>query len=185
LTDSSSIADHKASSLYLDCARSARPLNTPPGSRSQPTGHVAHPIRSIETRSLPALTRSYPRHFTFYVAHPIRSIPVIPINPTPPSLNNPLEKLQQPILKLVRCPRSLAPALVTLPSMSLIPFAPFGRCNGKRTNIRDSSRRKARQFPGEYIESLEERPVFHRENGRIYGMSNGITWRPCLRYRVK
>jgi hypothetical protein len=36
--------------------------------------HVAHPIRSIETHSLPALTRSYPRHFTFYVAHPIRSI---------------------------------------------------------------------------------------------------------------
>jgi len=30
------------------------------------TFHVAHPIRSIETRSLPALTRSYPRHFTFY-----------------------------------------------------------------------------------------------------------------------
>jgi hypothetical protein len=28
-------------------------------------------------------------------------------------------------LKLVRCPRSLAPTLVTLPSMSLIPFAPF------------------------------------------------------------
>jgi hypothetical protein len=29
-------------------------------------------------------------------------------------------------LKLVHCPRSLAPTLVTLPSMSLIPFAPFG-----------------------------------------------------------
>jgi len=28
-------------------------------------------------------------------------------------------------LKLVRCPRSLAPTLVTLPSMSLVPFAPF------------------------------------------------------------
>jgi hypothetical protein len=25
---------------------------------------------SFETRSLPALTRSYPRHFTFYVARP-------------------------------------------------------------------------------------------------------------------
>jgi hypothetical protein len=36
--------------------------------------YVAHPIRSIETRSLPTLTRSYPRRFTFYVAHPIRSI---------------------------------------------------------------------------------------------------------------
>ncbi len=29
-------------------------------------------------------------------------------------------------LKLVRCPRSLAPTLVALPSMSLIPFTPFG-----------------------------------------------------------
>jgi hypothetical protein len=29
---------------------------------------------AFETRSLPALTRSYPRHFAFYVAHPIRSI---------------------------------------------------------------------------------------------------------------
>jgi hypothetical protein len=38
------------------------------------TFYVAHPIRSIETRSLPTLTRSYPRRFTFYVAHPIRSI---------------------------------------------------------------------------------------------------------------
>src|SRR5207244_6473561 len=28
-------------------------------------------------------------------------------------------------LKHVRCPRSLDPTLVTLPSMSLIPFAPF------------------------------------------------------------
>src|SRR2546430_10845432 len=28
----------------------------------------------FETRSLPALTRSYPRHFTFYVARPARSI---------------------------------------------------------------------------------------------------------------
>jgi hypothetical protein len=32
------------------------------------------PVGSIETRSLPALTRSYPRHFAFHVAHPIRSI---------------------------------------------------------------------------------------------------------------
>src|SRR4029077_760409 len=28
----------------------------------------------FETRSLPALSRSYPRHFTFHVAHPVRSI---------------------------------------------------------------------------------------------------------------
>jgi len=31
-------------------------------------------MSEIETRSLPAFTRSYPRHFTFYVADPIRSI---------------------------------------------------------------------------------------------------------------
>jgi hypothetical protein len=31
----------------------------------------------------------------------------------------------RPILKLARCPRSLAPTLVTLPSMSLIPSAPL------------------------------------------------------------
>ena len=30
--------------------------------------------RRFETRSLPALSRSYPRHFTFHVAHPVRSI---------------------------------------------------------------------------------------------------------------
>jgi hypothetical protein len=33
--------------LYLGCSRSARPLNTPPKSRALPTGHVAHPVRSI------------------------------------------------------------------------------------------------------------------------------------------
>jgi hypothetical protein len=31
-------------------------------------------VSAFETRSLPVLTRSYPRRFTFYVAHPIRSI---------------------------------------------------------------------------------------------------------------
>jgi hypothetical protein len=51
------------------------------------TGHVALLSRSIETRLLPTLTRSYPRRFTFYVADP--SAP----------------------LKLVRLPCSLAGAL--------------------------------------------------------------------------
>jgi hypothetical protein len=36
--------------------------------------------------------------------------------------NSSLQKLQQTILKLVRCSRSLDPTLVTLPSMSLIPI---------------------------------------------------------------
>ncbi len=31
-------------------------------------------LTKIETHSLPMLTRSYPRRFTFYVAHPARSV---------------------------------------------------------------------------------------------------------------
>jgi len=54
-------------------SRSTRPL--PRGF----TGHVAHPSRSIETRLLPTLTRSYPPHFTFYVAEPLSSIRVSPL----------------------------------------------------------------------------------------------------------
>ena len=44
--------------LYLDRSRDARPLNTPPESRSQPTGHkvrvrfAPHPLRSILHRGL-------------------------------------------------------------------------------------------------------------------------------------
>src|SRR5438045_28587 len=60
--------------LYLGCSRSAPPLIPPPRSRALPTGHVAHPTRSIETRSLPTLTRSYPRSLTFYVADPVSSV---------------------------------------------------------------------------------------------------------------
>src|SRR6266404_5200216 len=37
------------------------------------TGHVAVPHRSIETPSLPTLTRSYPRRFTFYAWHDVAS----------------------------------------------------------------------------------------------------------------
>jgi hypothetical protein len=38
------------------------------------SGMCSPEFAEFETRSLPALTHSYPRHFTFYVAHPIRSI---------------------------------------------------------------------------------------------------------------
>ena len=55
--------------LYLDCARSARPL--PRGF----TGHVAHPIRSIVSQ-LRRQPRPLPRGFAGHVAHPIRSIAV-------------------------------------------------------------------------------------------------------------
>jgi hypothetical protein len=58
---------------------------------------------SIETRSLPAFARSYPRRFTFYVAHPIRSIETRSL------------------------PNSLIATLATLPSTSLIPSPPFAR----------------------------------------------------------
>ena len=55
--------------LYLGCSRSARPL--PRGF----TGHVAHPSRSIETRSLlPLRSTRYPRGFTVHVADPVSSI---------------------------------------------------------------------------------------------------------------
>jgi hypothetical protein len=60
-----------------------------------PSQHIKHPVTDakqrpgfptsniknqrlcrflIETRSLPAFARSYPRRFTFYLAHPIRLI---------------------------------------------------------------------------------------------------------------
>src|SRR5438874_6842198 len=61
-------------------ARSIRSIGTrslPTLTRSYPrrfTFYVADPISSIETRSLPTLTRSYPRRFAFYVADPISSI---------------------------------------------------------------------------------------------------------------
>ena len=42
-------------------------------------------------------------------------------------------------LKLVRCPRFLAPTLVTLPSMSLIPFAPFGKLIQRGLEVFDLS----------------------------------------------
>ena len=58
--------------------------------------------------------------------------------------NNRLQKLQQPILKRGRFPAPSPRALAALPSMSLIPFAPFTRSNGKRTNVRVSGRRSWR-----------------------------------------
>jgi hypothetical protein len=68
------------------CSRPFRPVGLPiyvarvpaaPFARRYPrdsTFYVADPISSIETRSLPTLTRSYPRRFTFYVADPVSSI---------------------------------------------------------------------------------------------------------------
>jgi hypothetical protein len=52
-------------------------------------------------------------------------------------------------LKLVRCPRSLAPTLVALPSMSLIPSAPFPICGNRRQCARCNSEKvwRARRKP--------------------------------------
>jgi hypothetical protein len=55
--------------------------------------------RLIETRSLPTLTRSYPRRYTFYVAHPARSI----------------RSSQPPAVKFAPCE--------PLPLVALAPFA--------------------------------------------------------------
>jgi hypothetical protein len=66
--------------------------------RGQCTAQSRRP--SIETRSLPTLTRSYPRRFTFYVADPISSI------------------VSQQL------PAALDGYLTALPAMSLIPVAP-------------------------------------------------------------
>ena len=52
----------------------------------------------LETRSVPARARRYPRNFTFYLGNPI------------------------PRLKLSRYPRSFAATLAVLPSISEIPF---------------------------------------------------------------
>ena len=70
--------EHQQMFCISAASRCARPLNTPPRSRAQPTGHVARSSRSIETRSLPTLTHCFPRNFTFYVARPSRSILVGP-----------------------------------------------------------------------------------------------------------
>ena len=52
----------------------------------------------LETRSVPARARCYPRNFTFYLGNPV------------------------PRLKLARLPLSLAATLAALPSVSEIPF---------------------------------------------------------------
>ena len=88
-------------------------------------------------------TRPLPRGFTGHVAHPIRSI----VSRLRPQHSTATSRLCRPCRSShsLHC-TSAAPAaldryLAALPAMSLIPFAPFGQCKGKRTNARDSSRR--------------------------------------------
>ena len=57
--------------LKLARSRSARPL--PRGF----TGHVDHPSRAIEIRSLPTSLAATQRGFAFYVAFPENSIPSV------------------------------------------------------------------------------------------------------------
>src|SRR6266481_10112077 len=61
------------------------------------------PLSAFETRSLPTLTRSYPRRFAFYVARPARSIQFC----------------------ISAAPAAFDRYLAASPAMSLIHFAPF------------------------------------------------------------
>jgi hypothetical protein len=93
----------------------------------------------FETRSLPALTCSYPRHFTFYVAHPTRSIRWYDGKRT--NIKNLMPaKHQTSNIK----PQTSASRVADREKLPLLLD-------------------KARQFAGEYIDSLEERPVFPGE----------------------
>jgi hypothetical protein len=60
--------------------------------------------------------------------------------------------IRQLILKLVRCPRSLAPTLVILPSMSLIPFAPFDDMTAN-----EQSRKGISEIEGKVARGSDER----------------------------
>src|SRR5438445_13795982 len=69
--------------LTLRASRPCRPRPLTPLIRSFPrssvaaatlTVHLARSHSSIETRSLPTLTRCFPRSFTFYVAPPTLSL---------------------------------------------------------------------------------------------------------------
>jgi hypothetical protein len=62
---SSLAATHRGFAFYVAFPKSSIP--------DRDVFYVADPISSIETRSLPTLTRSFPRHFTFYVADPFSS----------------------------------------------------------------------------------------------------------------
>jgi hypothetical protein len=67
-------------------------------------------VRRFETRSRPALTRSYPRHFTFYVAHPTRSIQT----PSLPTLRRCYLVAFTLITRSPRRPRARNPRCVTV-----------------------------------------------------------------------
>ena len=79
--------------------------------------------RAIETRSLPTSLAATHRGFAFYVASPKSSIPWI--------ATCSISEIPFVGLKLAHCPRSLAPTLVTLPSISLIPCARFSNSHAR------------------------------------------------------
>jgi hypothetical protein len=87
--------------------------------------------RAFETRSRPPLSRRYPRGFAFYVAFPKSSIR---------PLGSPIYVARVPVAPSSLLPSSLYFRCLARRSLgeggSLIPFAPFGRCNGERTNVR-------------------------------------------------
>jgi hypothetical protein len=90
--------------------------------------------------------RPLPRGFTFYVAHPIRSIPVFLSTQRHPAFrDSPLQKLQQTIFGDVMANEQTSVTRVA--------------DRGELPLLLDT----ARQFAGQYIDSLEERPVFPSE----------------------
>src|SRR5262249_6615773 len=92
--------------------------------------------RPFETRSLPSSLAATHRGFAFYVADPVSSIrplglPIyvasVPAAPLYLAHARSARPLPRGVTGHVAVPNGsiLAPTLVTLPSMSLIPFAPF------------------------------------------------------------
>src|SRR5437899_8281111 len=79
--------------------------------------------RAIETRSLPALARFYPCSFTFYVADPSARFLIATCSMSL-TRDLPIRSVGFPPTNAVHPPASQHGVF--------IPFAPFGRCNGKR-----------------------------------------------------
>jgi len=107
---------------------------------SRPFRPLGFPIYVARVPAAP-FTRSYARHF--YVDHShclvlapatLAALPSTRAIETR-SLPSSLAATHRGFAFYVAFPKSSIPWIATC-SMSLIPFAPFGRCNGKRTNVR-------------------------------------------------
>src|SRR5438876_3095265 len=79
------------------------------------------------------------------------------------------------VLKLVRCPRSLAPTLVALPSMSLIPFAPFSFPRSRLLERGEAGR--VHEIP---VDMVHQRPVRLRFSLHLLPFRIGLESGPIL-----